>query len=214
LETLRLNALVDYSEEDGRYCLTIEVMRMSEGFRDDTWVSQVARPLMRGSIREMLWPCELGTHEGGFMIVRESTHRLSHLSQHPAGIGRRLPTLVTATGRAFLCACSETEREGILDMLRERSDWLGVLARDGAYVQRVLQETQSRGYAHNDGEWMLEDRFAAVAVPVLIADQAIGALNMGFPKGAVDTHALNSRYVPALKRLAHSIGKAAREWRQ
>jgi len=74
------------------------VRRLSEGFEDETWVAQVATPAMHASVRELVWPCDLATAEAGFMVVRESTHRWSALSQHCAMIGEKMPMLVTAVG--------------------------------------------------------------------------------------------------------------------
>ena len=144
------------------------------------------------------------------MIVRESTHRWSALSQHRAMIGERMPLLVTALGRAYLAACEDVEREGLLELLRRRDDWIGEQARDKAYVARTLRDTVRRRYAYNDGEWLREASFAAIAVPVMAAERVLAAVNLVFPKAAVSQKDLEARFVPALKRLASSIGKSSR----
>lgn len=87
METLRAEGFVRRGEKDGQYYLTFAVRSLSEGLVDDAWVEQVALPLMRAAVPELLWPCDLGTVEGGFMVVRESTHRFSRLSQHRGMIG-------------------------------------------------------------------------------------------------------------------------------
>jgi IclR family mhp operon transcriptional activator len=211
LETLRAEGFVRQGERDGQYYLTFEVRRLSEGFEDEVWVSQVATPLMQASVRELVWPCDLATAEAGFMVVRESTHRWSVLSQHRAMIGEKLPLLVTAVGRAYLCACDETEREALLELLRGRDDRWGELARDRRYVRRVIADTGRRGYAYNDGEWLREASFAAVGVPVHSGGRLLAAMNMVFPKAAVSTKDLQGRFVPALRRLAVSIGEGCGE---
>ena len=192
--------------------LTFEVRRLSEGFEDEAWVSQVATPIMKASVRELVWPCDLATAEAGFMVVRESTHRWSALSQHRAMIGEKMPILVKAVGRAYLAACDDGEREAVLELLRPRPDRWGELARDGQYVRRVISETLRRGYAYNDGEWAREADFAGIAVPVHSGERLLAALNMVFPKSAVSRKDLDARFVPALKRLADSIGKASKAW--
>lgn len=212
LETLRAQGFVREGERDGQYYLTFEVRRLSEGFEDETWVSQVALPLLKAAVPKLVWPCDLATAEAGFMVVRESTHRWSALSQHNAMIGEKLPLLVTATGRAYLSACSESERAGLIELLQRRDDPWGRLARDTRYVRRVIDETLQRGYAYNDGEWANEPDFAAIAVPVHSGERLLAALNMVFPKAAVAADELDRRYVPALTRLANSIGKSSRAW--
>jgi IclR family mhp operon transcriptional activator len=212
LETLRIQGFVRQGEGDGQYYLTFEVRRLSEGFEDEAWVSQVATPMMQASVRDLVWPCDLATAEAGFMVVRESTHRWSALSQHRAMIGEKLPLLVTAAGRAYLSACDDAEREALIELLSRRDDRWGELARDTRYVRRVIAETRRRGYAYNDGEWLREPDFAAIAVPVHSGQRLLAAMNMVFPKAAVSTRDLQNRFVPALERLAQSIGNASRAW--
>jgi IclR family mhp operon transcriptional activator len=212
LETMRTQGFVRQGERDGQYTLTFEVRRLSEGFEDETWVGKVATSLMHAAVRELVWPCDLGTAELGFMVVRESTHRWSALSQHRAMIGERMPLLVTAIGRAYFTACDETEREAWLEMLRRRDDWIGEQARDKAYVRRIVRDTERRGYSYNDGEWTREASFSAVGVPVIAGERVLAAMNLVFPKAAVKAADLETRFVPGLKRLAASIGKASRAW--
>lgn len=212
LETLRREGFVRHGEREGQYYLTFEVRRLSEGFEDDPWIDHVAAPLMRASVRELLWPCDLGTVESGFMVVRESTHRWSMLSQHRAMIGEKMPLLVTALGRAYLAACPEAERQSLLALLAQRQDWIGERARDLPSIEQMVQETRQRGYAYNAGEWIREADFAAVAVPVHCEQRLLAVLNLVFPKAAVPAHDLQERYVPALLRLAQEIGKGSRFW--
>ncbi|MFZ4757336.1 MAG: DNA-binding transcriptional regulator [Burkholderiaceae bacterium] len=209
LETLRADGFVRHADRDGQYSLTFEVRSLSEGFADDPWVSEVAGPAMRAAVTRLAWPCDLSTAEGGFMLVRESTHSLSVLSQHRAMIGERLPMLVTAAGRAYLTACSESAREALLAALRARDDRWGELARDPGYVARVIADTRRRGYAYNDGEWIREASFAAIAVPVRAGRRLIASINMVFPKAAVSRHDLDARFAPELVRLARTIGRGA-----
>lgn len=212
LETLRMEGFVRPGEREGQYHLTFEVRRLAEGFEDETWVEKVATPMMEASVRELVWPCDICTAEAGFMVVRESTHRLSPLSQHRAMIGERLPMLLTAIGRAYLSACDDAEREATLTILRRRDDPLGDLARDKAQVRRILNATLKRGYATNDGEWQRQAGFAAVGVPVRSGQRLLAAMNLIFPKASVSKKDLEERFVPALTRLAASIGKASRNW--
>jgi IclR family transcriptional regulator, mhp operon transcriptional activator len=210
LETLRAEGFVRHADREGQYHLTFEVRRLSEGFEDEAWVSQVATPRMRDAVPRLVWPCDLATPEGGFMVVRESTHRWSMLSQHRAMIGERMPMLVTALGRAYLAACSDVERKELLELLRRRDDRWAALARDDRYVDRVVIETRGHGYAFNDGEWAPEADFAAVAVPVFAGRRLLAAINLVFPKSAVARGDLESRFLPELSKLSLAIGRASR----
>lgn len=212
LETLRTDGYVRKGEKEGQYYLTFAVRGLSEGFVDDDWVEQIALPLMRAAIPDLLWPCDLGTLEGGFMVVRESTHRFSLLSQHRGKIGEKLPLFFTAMGRAYLSACSTAEREGLLTLLAQRTDDVGEMARDKGAVAQLIADTRSRGYAINDGDWDREDAFAAIAVPVTSGHQLLGGINLIFPKASVSVEDIEKRYFPRLKRLAQRIGKDIQPW--
>ena len=212
LETLRADGFVRRGEKDGQYYLTFAVRSLSEGFVDDDWVEQVALPLMRAAVPDLMWPCDLGTLEGGFMVVRESTHRFSMLSQHRGKIGEKLPLFFTAMGRAYLAACSKRELEGLLSLLAQRGDAVGEMARDRAAVDALITKTRERGYAVNDGDWDKEAPFGAVAVPVCSGRRLVGGVNLIFPKAAMSEREIEQRYMPRLKRLAQRIGKDMQPW--
>ncbi|MEX8193886.1 DNA-binding transcriptional regulator [Comamonas guangdongensis] len=212
LETLRAEGFVRRGEKEGQYYLTFVVRSLSEGFVDDDWVEKVALPLMRAAVPDLMWPCDLGTLEGGFMVVRESTHRFSMLSQHRGKIGEKLPLFFTAMGRAYLAACTVSERKGLLTLLGQRSDSIGAMARDSAGIEQLIAETRTRGYAVNDGDWDREAPFAAIAVPVMCGRRLVGGVNLIFPKTAVQTAEIEQRYLPRLKRLAQRIGKDMQPW--
>lgn len=209
LETLREEGLVRQDAREGRYGLTSDVRGLSEGFADEPWVQQVAAPLMREAVRRLVWPSDLATPDAGYMVVRESTHRLSALSQHRTTLGERLPLLVTAAGRAYLAACSPAQQDALIEVLRRREDRWSALARDPDTVARLIAQTRQRGYAYNDGEWTRESAFAAVAVPVRAGRRVLAAINLVFPRSAVTQDDLQARYVPDLLRLARAIGRGA-----
>lgn len=206
LETLRAEGLVRPGGRDGQYHLNEGVRQLSEGFRNDRWIAEVASPLMKVSVRELLWPSDLATMEAGWMIVRESTHRWSMLSQHHAMPGERMPVLQTALGRAYLSACTADQLKSIFRYLDENAQSMCIDTSERCSFHRTIQETHARGYALNEGEWAKESRFSAVAVPVFSAGQLLGAINLVFPKNAVTLEEMATRYVPRLKLLALSIG--------
>lgn len=209
LETLKTEGLVHHKDEGASYALGFEVRRLSEGYVGADWIDQVAAPAMRAHLRALSWPSDLATPDGGFMIVRESTHRVSLLSQHRATIGIRIPMLVSSLGRAWLTWCAEEERAATLSLLQGRTDAAGEMARDGAYVKRVLRETRRRGYALNKGEWLSEASVTAIGFPVRIGEHAIGAINLVLQNNVVSDREITFRYVPLLRRLADDISKGA-----
>lgn len=207
LETLRTEALVHHKDDGTSYALGFEVRRLSEGYVAADWIDRIAAPAMRAHLRALSWPSDLATPDSGFMIVRESTHRASLLSQHRATIGTRIPMLVSSLGRAWLSWCTDDEREATLALLRERTDAIGEKARDSAYVKRVIRETRKRGYAANRGEWLSEASVTAIGIPIRIGQHAIGAINLVLQTNAVSDREIATRYVPLLHTLSDEISK-------
>jgi IclR family mhp operon transcriptional activator len=205
LETLRAEGFVHQKDEGTSYSLGFEVRRLSEGYVAADWIDQVAAPAMKEHLRALSWPSDLATPDGGFMIVRESTHRASLLSQHRATIGIQIPMLVSSLGRAWISWCGQEEREATLALLRSRTDAIGELARDGEYVKRMIRETRKRGYSMNRGEWAAEASVIAIAFPILVGHHAIGAINLVLQRNAVTEREIAMRYVPRLRSLANEI---------
>ncbi|MEY2619688.1 MAG: hypothetical protein RL522_2690 [Pseudomonadota bacterium] len=205
LETLRAEGLVHHKDEGASYALSFEVRRLAEGYVAADWIDRIAAPAMRAHLRALSWPSDLATPDAGFMIVRESTHRASLLSQHRATIGIRIPMLVSSLGRAWLAWCADEEREATLALLRARTDAIGAMARDTAYVKRVLRETRKRGYAANRGEWAAESSVSAIGFPIRVGQHAIGAINLVLQMNVVSDREIATRYVPLLRALAEEI---------
>ncbi|RYF31303.1 MAG: DNA-binding transcriptional regulator [Comamonadaceae bacterium] len=207
LETLRVEGLVHHKDDGAAYALGFEVRRLSEGYVATDWIDRIAAPAMRAHLRALSWPSDLATPDAGFMIVRESTHRASLLSQHRATIGIRIPILVSSLGRAWLAWCAEEEREATLAILRERSDAIGELARNEQYVKRVIKETRKKGYASNRGEWLSEASVTAIGFPIRVGQHAIAAINLVLQTNAVSDRDISRRYVPLLQALSEEISK-------
>ncbi|MBV6274085.1 DNA-binding transcriptional regulator [Alcaligenaceae bacterium CGII-47] len=207
LETLRIEGLVQHRDEGLSYALRFEVRRLSEGYVSSDWIDHVAVPAMRTHLRTLSWPSDLATPDAGFMIVRESTHRISLLSQHRAMIGNRIPMLISALGRAWLSWCTDGERQATLALLRERTDAIGEMAKDDAYVKRILRETRRRGYALNKGEWAAEANITAIGLPIRFGEHVVGAVNLIMPSQLVSDREIATRYVPLLRSLADEISK-------
>lgn len=53
LETLQAEGYVRRSESDDSYCLSLKVRELSEGYRDDQWISSLAAPLLGGCCKKL-----------------------------------------------------------------------------------------------------------------------------------------------------------------
>lgn len=206
LETLRATGFVAYVAENNTYRLASRVQQLSEGYRAEGRVCDVARPLVRQVTERLLWPCSLLTREHDQMVVRESSHPISPLSFHSGVMGAFVPLVRTAAGRAYLAFCGDDERELLLAMLRERDDAEGAYARDVRTVRRHLDLIRERGYAVNEGnDWIGHGRYGAIAVPIRSEAGVAGCLDMIFSKRAIKVDEAARKYAPDLIATASAI---------
>ena len=122
LETLTHAGYVYRDPVDDRYRLTIMVHRLADGFDDDAWVTQIARPCIDDLGKEVQWPVAVASLSGTQMLVRETTDHRSPLAVERISAGTRLPLLVTAVGRAHLAFCPPQQRESLLEILRRSTN--------------------------------------------------------------------------------------------
>lgn len=206
LETLQDEGYVRRSESDDSFRLSMKVRELSEGFRDEQWVSAIAAPLLAELLQEVVWPTDLCTLDVDAMVVRETTHRFSRLSFHRSMVGRRLPLLETATGLAYLAFCDAAEREQILALLARREAPEYRLARDPIALDNLLRKVRHRGYGENYMAWNQEEKIASIAVPVHGDNRLLGCLNLVYVAKAMTIEQAAQRYLAALQGTAGKIG--------
>ena len=205
LETLQDEGYVRRSESDDSFRLSMKVRELSEGFRDEQWISAIAAPLLAELLQEVVWPTDICTLDVDAMVVRETTHRFSRLSFHRSMVGRRLPLLQTATGLTYLAFCDDAEREQILALLSHREGPEFRLAQDPVRLESMLRKVRNRGYGENFMAWNQEEKIASIAVPVRTGDRLLGCLNLVYVAKAMPIEEAASRYLVALQRTAMSI---------
>ncbi|WP_042877515.1 DNA-binding transcriptional regulator [Cupriavidus necator] len=207
LETLLAEGFVRRSESDDTFRLTLQVRALSEGFTDDEWISTIAAPLMGELLQQVVWPSDLTTPDGDAMIIRETTHRFSPLSFHRAMVGRRLPMLLTAAGRAYFASCPETEQENILSVLRSGAGGEGqaALAADATYIRNLVRRVREDGFSTNHGDWTEQRNISAVAVPLCVGVRVLGSLNVVYLSRALKPAEAEAKFVAPLAGVAARI---------
>lgn len=205
LETLQEEGYVRRSPSDDSFRLTIKVRQLSEGFRDEQWISALAAPLLGDLLREVVWPTDVSTLDVDAMVVRETTHRFSRLSFHRAMVGRRLPLLKTASGLTWLAFCPEQERKELIEMLASRPGDDYQLAREPLKLQAILARARKEGYGQNYRGWDQEEKIASIAVPLRSEQRVIGCLNLVYMASAMTIEQAAEKHLPALQRVAKQI---------
>lgn len=205
IETLQEEGYVRRSESDDSYQLTLKVRELSEGFRDEEWILKLAAPLLGPLMQEVVWPTDLCTLDVNAMVIRETTHRFSRLSFHRSMVGKRLPPLLTATGRAYLANCPDAERVSIIKLLAAGDGYQAELAQDAAYVDKVLNQTRKRGYGENHKEWESERKIAAIALPIHGEKHIMGCLSLVYIAQAMTIEDAVGKYFTVMKKVVEEI---------
>jgi IclR family transcriptional regulator, mhp operon transcriptional activator len=210
LETLCNAGFVFRDAADDRYRLTILVRALSDGFDDEAWVTQIAKPFIHELCREIVWPVAIATLSGTTMLVRESTDHSSPLAIERYSAGFRAPLLATAAGRVYLANSPQQQREMLIDVLARSNKDEDKPARGRAELLRTLGEIRTAGYATATRTRRLMEEIS-VAVPVLLPDRVLASLTVRFAGSAVPLKSGLERFVPKLRQCAAKIASVFTE---
>jgi IclR family mhp operon transcriptional activator len=204
LETLTHAGYVYRDPADDRYRLTIMVHRLADGFDDDAWVTQIARPCIDELGKEVMWPVAFASLSGTQMLVRETTDHRSPLAIERFSPGVRLPLLTTGAGRAHLAFCPAEQRESLLEILRRSTNEVDKLAHNRAELEKTLEDTREKGYASAVHTKRVSDEIS-MAVPVVVEDRVLAAVVVRFAETAVPFKIAVERFIPKLREAAQRI---------
>jgi len=206
LETLCVAGYAYRAASDERYRLTIMVRGLSDGFDDEAWVTQIARPYMYELCREIVWPVAIATLSGTSMLVRQTTDHESPLAVEKRGPGFRIPLLTSASGLAYLAFCPKEQRDTLLEVLSKSKRELDKAARNKSKVYETLLETRKRGYAISRRERRVSDEIS-ISVPIFAEERLLATLTTRFSMTAVDMAEAEKRFVPRVRAVAQTIGQ-------
>ncbi len=204
LETLSNAGFVFRDAADDRYRLTIMVRGLSDGFDDEAWVTQIAKPFIYDLCREIVWPVSIATLSGTAMLVRESTDHSSPLAIERYSAGFRAPLLCTASGRVYLANSPAPQRETLIDLLARSNKEEDRPARARTDLARALEEIRTSGYALVVRTRRMLDE-VNLSVPVLLPDRVLAGLNVRFAASAMPQKNAVERFLPKLRHCAAKI---------
>jgi IclR family mhp operon transcriptional activator len=205
LETLCNAGFVFRDATDDRYRLTILVRGLSDGFDDEAWVTQIAKPFIQELGRDIVWPVSVATLSGTLMMVRETTDHNSPLAIERYSAGFRAPLLSSAAGRAYLAFCTAAQRESLIDILARSSKEEDKLARPPRNdLQHLLSDAKAGGYASVTRTRRLVEE-VSIAVPVMWNDRVLAVLTVRFVSSAIPTKVALERFLPKLRQCAVKI---------
>jgi IclR family mhp operon transcriptional activator len=206
LATLEELGFVRRSASDNRFLVTIKARRLSGGYDTDVQLSEAVGPILSRLLRDLVWPINIATYRSGMMVVRETTHERSPLSIDRAMVGREVPMLRTACGRAYLAYCTDEERREILEYLTTLADPLDEPYLERSEVDEMIAKVRRIGYAARINEPFVP-RTSSLALPLLVNGQARGSIAIVWLTSAMLPSRAIKEFVPPLREAALAIAK-------
>jgi IclR family mhp operon transcriptional activator len=204
LETLSHAGFVYRDANDDRYRLTIMVRGLSDGYDDEAWVTQIARPYIHELGKDIIWPVAVASLSGTSMMVRESTDHRSPLAVERCPAGFRVPLLASSSGRVYLAFSTPTHRDSLLDILARSNREEDAPARNRPEIMKMLNDTRMQGYASAVRPRRVSDEIS-IAVPIMADDRVLAAVTIRFSGTAVPLKLAVERFLPKLRDTAQKI---------
>jgi IclR family mhp operon transcriptional activator len=204
LETLKEAGYVYRDAADDRYRLTLLVRGLADGFDDEAWITQIARPCINDLCKDIVWPVNLLSPSGTSMLIRETTDHDSPLAVERFSAGFRVPLLLSASGRVYLAFCRPEQRDTLLDILSRSTREEDKLARSRPELDRIFEATREQGYATAVRTRRVSQEMA-ISVPVLVEDRVLATVAVRFSPSAVPVGLAVERFYPKLHETAQTI---------
>lgn len=161
---LEAQGFVLHFPEDRRYGIGIAAFELSSGFSRQEPLARLGRPILAALVDRVGESAHLAVLHGRdvlYLIEDRAPGRPTLVTD----VGVRLPSHLTASGRAMLAALPKAQVRALFSD-RESFVHRGVLGAITSYseLRRVLEEVRSTGFAAEDGS--VTEGMASVAVAV------------------------------------------------
>lgn len=215
LGTLMARRIASRSLSDGKYRLNIP---MPSGFTSAAPASAVdivdiALPILMDLTRRIVWPSDFHLLDGNSMLIVDSTRPLSAFHLYRGIVNRHLNLFGSATGIACLSTMNAARINRYLAATSgDKTFGFARFGVDPSTLMEAVDLARAKGYATRIptylGETVPDDGLAAIAVPVLSGTQAIGAINLVFPRNYETPAKIAARYLSDLTEASSAISKA------
>lgn len=213
LVTLASKGLVWQRLADGAY-LSSHTLRATLTTDIAEALAEVATGPMEELSARANWPSVLAAPRLDHIEIIETNSPLLRLDSATLGpVGVPLSYIHTATGRAYLAACGERERDAIIARLRPPN----ATNAEEDTLRGILAEIRERGYSLREPyfDWpdrnkqaVVRDGRRSMAVVVRTHGEPVAALNITWPTRRVATDEMVRRHLGSLRETADRIGAA------
>lgn len=204
--TLTKLGYLHYVEETGKYRLGTATLALGSAMLARMDARQLARPLMQELADFSQAMVSLGTRDRLSMIYIANCRSQSALTLS-LDVGSRIPLATTAMGRAYLAVVPDSERNDLMDRIRELDEIAWPKIRNG--IDTALRQYREIGVCCSFGDWQKDVNAIAVGFRPGGGMPAM-AINCGGPAFNLSKEFLldkvRPRLVDLVRRLEASLG--------
>jgi IclR family transcriptional regulator, mhp operon transcriptional activator len=217
IATLEARGMIWQRLADNAFLPTHTLLPRPSQINNEAHLVEVASPVLARLCRKVDWPSVLAVPRLDHMEVIETNSPKSYFSHIPLGpIGFKINMLRSATGRAYLSFCSETERQAVLQRLSASTSPGDFLAKRPAMLARLLNETKRLGYGEryqdfggnfnlSRREW--NDGRDSIAIPIVIDVDVVAVINLTWFHKVKSVAQIVSAHLEPLKDAAAEISR-------
>jgi IclR family mhp operon transcriptional activator len=218
LVTLGGKGLIWQRLADGAYLP--HKQNITESLADSTeQIAEIASPHMETLSSIAAWPSVLAVPRLDHVEIIETNSPLIRLDAATLGpVGLKLSYIHTATGRAYLAACGESERDAIIARLRPK----GASDESERQLRDILDLAAQQGYSVRDPvhawpdrskQMVLRDGRHSMGVAVKVHGNPVASINITWIAKHTTGQEVIERHLGALQATARSIGASLEKQR-
>lgn len=164
LAVLQERGFVVHLPEERRYGLGVRSLELGGGYARQEPLARLGRTLVAALVDRVGESAHLAVLHGRD-VVYVVEERAAHRPALVTGVGVRLPSHLTASGRALLAALPAAQLRALYPNSDAFADRTGRAPRTYRELRTILQRTRQDGFASEDGE--ITEGIASVGVAVL-----------------------------------------------
>lgn len=215
LATLENRGLIWQRLADGAFMASHTYQSRPPQMNDENFLVEVAAPILERLCQKVNWPSILAVPRLDCMEVIETNRPKSYFSHIPLGpIGFQINMLRSATGRAYLAFCGESERKAVLQRLFLSTDPGNYLAKQPALVDQLLNETRRLGYGHRTKDFgghfektrrESDDQRDSIAIPIWAGEEVVAVVNLTWMHRVTTVAQVVKSHLPELTKASREI---------
>nr|WP_306671535.1 IclR family transcriptional regulator C-terminal domain-containing protein [Endozoicomonas sp. ONNA2] len=173
-------------------------MSLGYAYTSNLNVRKIAKPYMEKMAAQANVSVGLTIRERLSMIYVENC-RNENTQALRMDVGSRLPLATSSSGRAYLAALSDDERQQITSLVEQHAGDHWPVWQES--IHKAVDEYQEKGFCTSLGDWSVN----AVTVPLRLLDGRVMAINCGGPKFLISDEMIMKSLGPQLVHVVRDI---------